>query len=189
MINIQKAFSQYGDDYDEIESKNMNHEFINEFNDLTDNNKNNISRKNTLKSTEFSSTEKTNVESYLLGDQVVIKEIKGSKNFVSKSSLIKKNEIKKKEKFMDIPSILIEEIIINDKLYAVYQELFYNTFFIKFYSLKEIKTPSNFIDGIREVNKPYLGTMVAASSYFYTFNVYLPLLRVFKPPNGLYIIP
>ena len=189
MIDIHKTFSQCGDDYDEIESKNMNCEFINEYNDLTENNKNNTSRKSTIKSTEFSSTEKSSIESYLLEGQVVTKEIKNSKNFVSKSSLMKKKEIKKKENFFDTPSLLIEEIIFNDKLVAVYQELSNNTFFIKYYSLKDMKNPANFIDGVREVNKPYLDTKVAESSYFYIYNVCLPYLRMFNPPNDLYNIP
>ena len=191
MINIHKSFSQCGDDYDEIESKNINHDFIDEFNDLTDDNKNNLSRKNTLKSTELSGTEKSNVESYLLEGQVVTKEIKDSKNFICKYSLLKKNEIKMKEKFCDTPCLLIKEIIVNDKLFAVYEELINYTFFIKYYSLKEIKNTANFINGIREVNKPYLDKKVADSSYFYIFNVYLPYLRVFysqNPPNDLYNI-
>ena len=184
MIIIPKAFSSCGDDFDEIESKNVNHEFIKDYNSLTDNN-NYSNRKDTLNSTEYSSTEKSNIESYLLGDQVVTKEIKDSKNFVSKSSLVKKNEIRKKDKFFETPSLLIQEIIVDNKLYAVYQELINYTFFVKSFSLKEIKNPTNFINGIREVNKPYLDKRVPDLSYYFIFKGYLPSLRG-NPPNYLY---
>jgi len=181
MIIISKTFSSCDDDFDDLESKNVNHEFIKEYNNSLNNNSNYSSRKNT----EYSSTEKSNIESYLLGDQVVTKEIKDSKNFVSKSSLVKKNEIRKKDKFCDTPSLLIQEIMVDNKLYAVYQELINYTFFVKSFSLKEIKNPTNFINGIREVNKPYLDKRVPDLSYLFIFKGYLPSLRG-NPPNYIY---
>ena len=182
-MKINNADSIFGEDYDEIQKNNTSHEFANNLDNFSEDNK---SKNNTLKSAEGSTKEKTLVESYLLEGQVTTKDFKNSKNFISKSSFntndssnenkiinfnkmpkkfdnFPKNEIFDKEKLLDLPSLLIMEILVGNKMYAVYQELENYTFFLKLCSLKRIK-----------------------NRFYYFFFDYLPSLIGFRLPNYLF---
>lgn len=202
-MKLNKADSICGEDFDEIQKNNTNHEFANNLDISEDYN----SKNNTLESIEGSTKEKTLVESYLLNGQMVTKDFKNSKNFISKSSLNKKdssnenkiinnktpkksgnfqkNEIIEKEEILDSPSLLIMKILIDNKLYAVYQDLNNYTFFLKYYSLRKIKNPFNFSGGFKLINYPYLNNKDASFCYYFFYN-YLPTLIGFKLPSYLF---
>ena len=204
-MKINNADSICGEYFDEIEKNNTSHEFANNLDNFSEDNK---SKNNTLKSAEGSTKEKTLVESYLLEGQVTTKDFKNSKNFISKSSFntndssnenkiinfnkmpkkfdnFPKNEIFDKEKLLDLPSLLIMEILVGNKMYAVYQELENYTFFLKLCSLKRIKNRFNFIGGVKIINYPYLNNK-NGSYYYYFFFDYLPSLIGFRLPNYLF---
>ena len=72
-MKINNADSIFGEDYDEIQKNNTSHEFANNLDNFSEDNK---SKNNTLKSAEGSTKEKTLVESYLLEGQVTTKDFK-----------------------------------------------------------------------------------------------------------------